>query len=140
MGPRSARYLDLIRVADWFGAERARVYLWILAGLSAVAAAVYLGLSSPLLDPLGKALGTDFASFWTASQLALAGPASAPWDVGAHRAAQAALFGEGAGYAAFFYPPPYLLVCLPLALLPYAVSLAGWLAVTGAAWIAVVRR
>ena len=140
MGPRAARYLDLIRVADWFGAERARVYLWILAGLSAVAAAVYLGLSSPLLDPLGKALGTDFASFWTASQLALAGPASAPWDVGAHRAAQAALFGEEAGYAAFFYPPPYLLVCLPLALLPYAVSLAAWLAVTGAAWIGVVRR
>ena len=140
MGPSAARYLDLIRAPDWFGAERARAYLLILALLSGIAAALYLALSQAPLDPLGKALGTDFASFWTASQLALAGSPSAPWDVEAHRAAQASLFGEGAGYAAFFYPPPYLLVCLPLAVLPYLASLAVWLAVTGAAWMAVVRR
>ncbi|HYD28673.1 glycosyltransferase family 87 protein [Brevundimonas sp.] len=140
MGPRSERYWSLIRTADWFGAERARAYALILGAASALIAMTYLGLSSGLLDPLGKALGTDFASFWTASQLALAGPASAPWDVEAHRAAQAALFGERAGYAAFFYPPPYLLLCLPLALAPYLVSLALWLVATGAAWVAVVRR
>lgn len=140
MGLRSGRYWSLIRTADWFGGERARAYGRILAVVSALIATIYLGLSSGLLDPMGKALGTDFASFWTASQLALAGPASAPWDVAAHRAAQAVMFGEGAGYAAYFYPPPYLLICLPLALAPYLVSLALWLAATGAAWVAVVRR
>ncbi|MDY6924232.1 MAG: glycosyltransferase family 87 protein [Pseudomonadota bacterium] len=140
MGLRSGRYWSLIRTADWFDGERARAYGLILAVVSALVAAAYLGLSSGRLDPMGKALGTDFASFWTASQLALAGPAPTPWDVGAHRAAQAAMFGEGAGYAAFFYPPPYLLICLPLALAPYPVSLALWLAATGAAWVAVVRR
>lgn len=140
MALRFERYWSLIRTADWFDGERARAYGLILAIASALIAAIYLGLSSGMLDPMGKALGTDFASFWTASQLALAGPASAPWDVEAHRAAQAAMFGEGAGYAAFFYPPPYLLICLPLALAPYLVSLALWLAATGAAWVAVVRR
>ena len=138
MGPRAARTLDMIRRADWFDAARARGYLVILAVLSAVVVAGYLYLSSPLLDPRGKALGTDFASFWTASQLALAG--GSPWNVEAHQAAQAAMFGEGAGYAAFFYPPPYLLVCLPMALLPYAASLAAWLAATGAAFFAMARR
>ncbi|KQW81847.1 glycosyltransferase family 87 protein [Brevundimonas sp. Root1279] len=138
MGPRAAQTLDLIRRADWFDAARAKGYLAILAVLSAIVAVGYLYLSSPLLDPQGKALGTDFASFWTASQLALAG--GSPWDVEAHRAAQTAIFGPGAGYAAFFYPPPYLLLCLPLALLPYAASLAVWLGATGAAFAAMARR
>ena len=43
------------------------------------------------------------------------------------------------GYSAFFYPPPYLLVCLPLALLPYFASLIVWLAATGAAYWRVLR-
>ncbi len=40
---------------------------------------------------------------------------------------------------AFFYPPPFLLICLPLALLPYGVAVAVWVRTTGAACIAVVR-
>ena len=42
-------------------------------------------------------------------------------------------------YAAFFYPPPYLLICLPLAPLPYFASLALWLGATGAAYWRVLR-
>ena len=45
----------------------------------------------------------------------MAGPDLA-YDVGAHWAAQKALFGPKLGYTAFFYPPPALLICLPLAL------------------------
>jgi hypothetical protein len=47
--------------------------------------------------------------------------------VSAHWAAEKALFGPAQGYVAFFYPPPYLLICLPLALVPYFWSLAVWL-------------
>ncbi|CAN5166414.1 glycosyltransferase family 87 protein [soil metagenome] len=134
-----ARYHRVFSAADWFDAARARAYLTILIVIMAVVVVGYVGLSAGLNDPFGKALGTDFASFWTASRLALSGDSAGPWNIDTHRAAQAAMFGEKAGYAAFFYPPPYLLVCLPLALLPYVASLFVWLATTGAAWIMTVR-
>ncbi len=80
------------------------------------------------VDPTGKPLGTDFVSFWTASQLALGGHPAAAYDPTQHEAAQQALFpGSRPGYYAFFYPPVFLLLCLPLALLPYLASLIAWL-------------
>lgn len=135
----SATLSGLVRDADWFHGRRARAYLVILATMSALAALIYLALSHHDLDVMGKPLGTDFASFWTASHLALTGAPASAWNVDAHRAAQAAMFGREAGYAAFFYPPTFLLACLPLALAPYAASLALWLTVTGAAWAAMTR-
>lgn len=128
-----------VREATWFDASRARAYCIILAAVSAVITIGYLALSRNGLDPMGKPIGTDFASFWTASQLALQGQAADAWNMARHGAAQAAKFGKDAGYAAFFYPPPYLLVCLPLALMPYLVALVVWLAVTGAAWLRMLR-
>ncbi len=127
------------RQAEWLNATRARAYLVILATVSGLVALVYLALSRDGLDPTGKPLGTDFASFWTASQLALSGNPATAWNMQLHKAAQAALFGEAAGYAAFFYPPPYLLVCAPLAVLPYTLSLLAWLAATGTAWLSMMR-
>jgi hypothetical protein len=131
--------LDTLRRADWLSPARARAYLWLIALASVIGACGYVYLSRSGLDPMGKPLGTDFASFWTASGLALDGHPQLAWSVEAHRAAQSDKFGEAAGYAAFFYPPPYLLICLPLALLPYGASLAVWLTVTGAGWAAMVR-
>ena len=49
------------------------------------------------------------------------------------------VFGRDVGYAAFFYPPMFLILCLPLGLLPYLASLAVWLAATGLAYVRVVR-
>jgi hypothetical protein len=69
----------------------------------------------------------------------LGGRAADAYDVVAHWAAQKALFGETVAYTAFFYPPPYLLICLPLAALPYFASLAAWLAATGVAYWRVLR-
>jgi alpha-1,2-mannosyltransferase len=43
------------------------------------------------------------------------------------------------GYAAFFYPPTFLLICWPFALVPYLPALVAWLALTGAAYVKVVR-
>jgi len=127
------------RDATWFDATRARAYCIILAAVSAAVTIGYLALSKNGLDPMGKPIGTDFASFWTASQLALEGRPAEAWSMARHGAAQAAKFGKDAGYAAFFYPPPYLLVCLPLALMPYLAALVVWLAVTGAAWLRMLR-
>jgi alpha-1,2-mannosyltransferase len=124
--------LDALRRADWLTGARARAYGWILLGVSLVVVAGWVVASPGGLDPTGKPLGTDFTSFWTASKLALAGTPAKAWDIGAHHAQQTALFGRDTGYAAFFYPPTYLLICLPLAALPYLASLAIWLGATGA--------
>jgi alpha-1,2-mannosyltransferase len=94
-------------------------------------------------DPWGQPLATDFSSFWSAAKLALAGVPGSAWDPAAHAAFQRAHFSPEAGFAggyyAFFYPPPFLLICLPLGLLPYGAALAVWLLVTGAAYVVAIR-
>jgi hypothetical protein len=136
--PRQLR-LDALRRADWLTGARARAYGWILLGVSLVVVAGWVIVSRGGLDPTGKPLGTDFTSFWTASKLALAGSPAKAWDIAAHHAQQTALFGRDTGYAAFFYPPTYLLICLPLAALPYLASLAAWLGATGALYWRIAR-
>lgn len=133
----------VLRDAEWLTGERARIYARLWLAVSIVVAVVWVALSKGGVDPAGHALGTDFASFWTASQMALAGHASAIYDPaavnGAHHAAETRLFGREVGYFAFYYPPIYLLLCLPLATLPYLAALAAWLGVTGLAYLKVIR-
>ena len=45
-----------------------------------------------------------------------------------------------AHYEAFFYPPPYLLLCAPLAALPFFWSMGAFMGVTGIAFGAAVSR
>ncbi|HLY79211.1 MAG TPA: glycosyltransferase family 87 protein [Caulobacteraceae bacterium] len=131
--------LAALSQADWLTAKRARAWGWLLLGVTAVIAVAWIATARGGLDLAGKPLGTDFTSFWTASKLALAGSPARAYDVAAHHAQQIALFGRDTGYAAFFYPPIFLLVCLPLAALPYLASLAAWLAATGALYWRMAR-
>jgi hypothetical protein len=92
------------------------------------------------IGPLGFPMRSDFISFWTASALALQGRPEAAYDMPAHRMAEQALFSDMEGYSAFFYPPVFLVICLPTALLPYFWSLAAWIAATGFAYLRVMKR
>ncbi|HEX7781825.1 MAG TPA: glycosyltransferase family 87 protein [Sphingobium sp.] len=132
-------FTRIIVEADWLNAHRARGYTRLLAILLPLAAFLWTLASLGGKSPSGEPLGTDFVSFWTASQLALTGHPAAPYDPAAHHAAQIALMGWDPGYFAFFYPPPYLLACLPLALLPYGASLALWVGLTGLAYHRALR-
>jgi hypothetical protein len=135
--------LDLpaaLRDAGWLNAKRIRAYSLILFAMNVLGFAAWIGLSHGLIDHSGKPLGTDFMSFYAASKLALTGHAAQAWDPYAHQAAQDAIFGRQLGYWAFFYPPAYLLVCTPLALLPYGLSLCVWLAGTTAAAVLLARQ
>jgi alpha-1,2-mannosyltransferase len=138
---QSQRLIDLLRSADWLHAERATLYARLLFFTTAavVLAMIVVSVMHGGLDPRGELLGTDFASFWAASKLALAGHPVDAWNISAHHAAQTAIVGRDTGYAAFFYPPTYLLVCLPLAFLPYLWSLLAWVVVTGFAYVRVAR-
>ena len=139
LDPPKSDPLRALRRADWLTGERARAYGWLWLSVSLAIAATWTIASRVGIDPTGKPLGTDFMSFWSASQLALGGAPAAAWNVAAHHARENAIFGRDTGYAAFFYPPIFLLICLPLALLPYLASLALWLAATGALYWRMAR-
>lgn len=100
-------------------------------------AAGWIATSHGGLDLNGKPLGTDFASFWTAAKITVFQGAGAVYDPVIHHGAQKAQFGPDVVWAAFFYPPTFLLICLPLAALPYLAAWLAWLAVTGYAYVRV---
>jgi alpha-1,2-mannosyltransferase len=80
----------------------------------------------------------DFHGFWSASFLALRGSPADAYDPAAHRLVQQSVLSYD-DFAAFFYPPPYLLLCYPLALLPVKVSAMAFLAITGGLFLASIR-
>jgi hypothetical protein len=139
------RLIAFFRDATWLDARRARAWARILAAVQ-ILGLIGLVATSLLLSPhlgadlRGEPLGTDFVSFWTAARLALSGAAASVYDPAAHLAAEQAFFGLDVGFYAFFYPPVFLLFCLPLGLAPYFVALAAWLAATSAAYVRVVRQ
>src|SRR4051794_8394871 len=80
----------------------------MLAGT--VAALGYLFLTATgTVDVLGRPLGTDFSSFWTAGRMALGGQAPAAYDWASLAALQEQTHGVK-GFAPWSYPPVFLLV------------------------------
>jgi hypothetical protein len=130
--------LDFLRRADWLDAARARGYLRLVALIEIVTLVFLLTTSRDGVDRNGFLLGTDFLSFWTTGHMLQVH--DAVYDMAAHTAAQRAYFAPNEGYTAFFYPPPFLLLCWPLGLLRYFPALGLWLAATGAAYLVVVRQ
>ena len=135
----SARILSAVRDARWLNAERVRVYCAMLL-VGFLVLALWLCLLHLVISPTPDPLGGDFLSFYAASKLALAGEAANAWRPYYHGLAENSLFGGSHGYLAFFYPPPYLLLCFPLALLPYYGALLLWLTTTTAAAVVAIRR
>jgi len=83
--------------------------------------------------------GSDFPSFYAAGKLALAGTPALAYDMGAHEAVEANFIEHGSPYAFFFYPPPFLLLCGAVALLPYRLAFAVLQLASGAAFVATLR-
>ncbi len=114
----------LLREAAWITPERLRAYG---LGYALVALAV-LGTMLPFMAGWREAppVDVDYLSFHAASSLALGGEPAAAWNRDLHAAAQTALQGRPGRYYAFFYPPFFLLICLPLALLPLFAGFLAW--------------
>jgi alpha-1,2-mannosyltransferase len=80
---------------------------------------------------------TDYVSFWASGRLALSGEPSLAYDIAAHHAAEQAA-GHVTKLLPFPYPPAFLAVVSPFALLPYGPSFYFWIAASGSlyAWSA----
>lgn len=81
----------------------------------------------------------DFTAFWAAGKLTLQGDPVAAFDIETHNQVQATLM-EFDTLMPFAYPPPFLLVVTPFALLPYAVAALTWVVLTYAFYILAVRQ
>ncbi len=135
-----ARIDAVLRDAAWLEPERLRVYSWMLAAMQLLGLLGLVLTSQGGLDLRGEPVGTDFVSFWSASRLALAGAPAAVYDQAKHLAMEQAAFGPKLDWYAFFYPPIFLLYCLPFGLAPYFVALGLWLGTTLAAYALTLRQ
>jgi len=83
---------------------------------------------------------SDFVSFYAAGKLALAGTPALAYDQAAHFLMQQRFTVEGAPYQYFFYPPVFILLFIPLALLPYYVAFYVFQIATLAAFLLTMRQ
>jgi alpha-1,2-mannosyltransferase len=83
---------------------------------------------------------SDFVSFYAAGKLALAGTPALAYDQTAHFLVQQRFTVAGAPYQFFYYPPMFLLLCAPLALLPYYVAFYVFELTTLAIFILTIRN
>ena len=127
-----------LRSGRWLTADRARTYSLILLAFYALAAIGWVALSDGLIDRNGKPIGTDFSSFYAAGRMALEGHAAAVYDMAAHYAREQQIFGAATPYYGWLYPPIFLLVAVPLALLPYAAALIVWQGASFALYLTVI--
>jgi hypothetical protein len=84
-------------------------------------------------------MGGDFSHYWSAARLALYGDPAATYDPERLQASMKAFFGVPI-LLAWYYPPTFLLILLPLAWLPYSAALATWLLFTLGAYLYIITR
>jgi len=85
-------------------------------------------------------VASDFVNVWAAGKLALAGHAASAYDWATHKAAEVSAVGHPFdGYFGWHYPPPFLFVAIPLALIPYAVAYVVWVFGTLPAYLLTIR-
>jgi Glycosyltransferase family 87 len=94
---------------------------------------------SPVSSQINENIGTEFRTFWTGSYMALHGELSDIYNNSQFEAAERRLAGTEKGHV-WLYPPPFLLMVLPLSLLPFLASLGLWIVVTLSCYVLVLRR
>jgi hypothetical protein len=135
--------IGMIRVSRldaWLNAAHVRTSSRVLAGAQALLLAFFIaGTHGWITGGVGPNT-TDFASFYAAGALADAGTPELAYDQKAHLAAEERATEKGIGYEYFFYPPTFLLICAPLAKLPYLLSFVLFESATLALWLYLAGR
>src|SRR5580704_19776089 len=127
-----------LRSGRWLTPSRVRGYSLILLAICAIAVMGWIAVSDGLIDRNGKPIGSDFSSFYAAGSLVLDGRANDVYDMALHYAREQQIFGAATPYYGWLYPPIFLLVATPLALMPYPLALAVWQISTFALYLSVI--
>ena len=119
--------LKALASGDWLNRDRVLPTAWI-SGIGSLVVIIWLfAMAQGTLDSLGRPLGTDFSSVWTAGRMALDGHAANAWTWHDHFEVQRALHHKAnVDLFGWHYPPPFLLVAAALATLPYLPALIVW--------------
>ncbi|CAM2176844.1 DUF2029 domain-containing protein [Paraburkholderia sacchari] len=119
----------LNRPPRWLDAQRLRAYaaFVLLVNIGYFSLRIWLGAIDPV--PNVSPPGWDFAVFWSASWLALHGPAVNAFDTALIEPIALPLQNmlPSPFVTPWTYPPTFLLVMLPAALLPFQVSCIAYL-------------
>ena len=110
---------DLSAVYD---GQRLQTYSRLFAFAYMAAFAGLWAMSSGLVDPMGKPLGADFITFWSAGRLSLEGNPAAAFDRAAILAMQRQAVPGSEAMFLWHYPPTFQLVAAALATMPYVIS------------------
>jgi hypothetical protein len=124
--------------AEWLTVARARLYAAMLAAAMALFLAGIAVLS--LRHGGTKPFALDFSAFWAAAHLAAAGHPARAYDNAIIEATERAATNMPPGYLAFYYPPIFLLLILPLGYLSYSAALVVFLSAEMALLLALLRR
>jgi alpha-1,2-mannosyltransferase len=132
--------LVLLRDAEWLTRSRLIGYSTALI-VGTVAVMTWVLSGDGIADPMGRPVGTDFLRLWTASYALLNGAERAIYDPDAFFALEQAVTQPATpDFYPWNYPPSSFLIVYPLALLPYLQSLAVWLALGLAGYLAALWR
>ncbi len=131
--------VNTVADAEWLTGERA---LRLARALALLLACAVLGsfVLIFLAYRAQKPMALDFDAFWAAARLAVTGHAASAYDNVAIEATERAATEMAPGYLAFYYPPPFLLLCLPLGLFGFTAALSVFLTTELALLIALLRR
>lgn len=120
--------------------ERLRLYSAAVCALYAAAALLLLLRFPHGVDAEGYSVRPDFVVFWAASKLALSGHAADAYDAARIAPVEHLALPRMQAYGEWVYPPTFLLLILPLALLPFFWSYCVFMGATLAAYAAVLWR
>ncbi|HLY54159.1 MAG TPA: glycosyltransferase family 87 protein [Stellaceae bacterium] len=126
--PREGGLLGALRSGAWLRPGRVRAYCRIFLLMDVLAVILLAATASGPLDQWQRPLGTDFISFYAAGRLAASDRPADAYSPERHEAAEREVGAFAPDlYYAFYYPPPFLLLCRLLAVPPYLVALALWI-------------
>jgi Glycosyltransferase family 87 len=134
-----SRFVDALRTGAWLTRERVRICAVTLLIAYAAAVVFLFATAQGLNDFKGRPLGADYSNVYAAGTLALDGQPDAPFDPERQFRRQQKIFGENTQFYSWHYPPYFLLVAAPLAMLPYTVGLILWQVVTFALYLLAIR-
>lgn len=111
-------------VVAWLTPRRVVVYSIVMLVFSALFVTIWAWVAHAFPERVPPRVGADFSVFWTASYLMLHGSPAQAYDFSAFSRLSAALFDtlRHGAFAPWLYPPTYLLLVTPLALLPFALA------------------
>jgi hypothetical protein len=118
------------RAAHWLTADRLQLYSVGALICFTLFVSIYLVRAIWMSHEYMTPLAVDFVPFWSASHLALHGHAVDAYNFEVLHKVESAALARPAGILLWLYPPSFLLVVYPFALLPWQIAATLFLGVT----------